>query len=241
MKKITNHVAESGEMFQNQPKSKGLFITATGTDVGKTFATGLIVQKLRQAGCRAGYYKAALSGAQSIAQSDAGYVNRFADIGQPEETLVSYWYRNAVSPHLAAKLEGNPVELSQIVKDYQAVQEQYEYVTVEGSGGIVCPIRWDDKEHLLLEDIIKTLNLPTVVVADAGLGAINGTVLTVEYLRRCKISIKGVVLNRYTGGRLQEDNVRMIEEIGRVPVIACIPPGEKELQMDVHQLKALYE
>ncbi|MGN0684289.1 MAG: ATP-dependent dethiobiotin synthetase BioD, partial [Oscillospiraceae bacterium] len=62
--------------------SKGLFITATGTDIGKTYVTALIVKKLRDAGLNAGYYKAAISGAESVSESDAGYVNRIANIGE---------------------------------------------------------------------------------------------------------------------------------------------------------------
>ena len=62
--------------------ARGLFITATGTDIGKTYVTALIVKKLRSLGLNAGYYKAAVSGAESVSESDAGYVNRVAQIGE---------------------------------------------------------------------------------------------------------------------------------------------------------------
>ena len=163
--------------------SKGLFISATGTDVGKTYVTALIVKKMRQAGFNAGYYKAALSGADCIADSDAGFVNKIAQIGQEEKSLLSYLYKNAVSPHLAAKIEGNPVEKDVVISDYKKVQAKYNYVTVEGSGGIICPIRYDDKAKYFLEDIIKWLNLPVLLIADAGLGTINSVVLTYEYMQ----------------------------------------------------------
>lgn len=133
--------------------SKGLFITATGTDIGKTYVTALLVKKLREANFNAGYYKAALSGADNIAESDAGFVNRIANIHQDEQTLLSYLYKNAVSPHLAAKIEGNPVEKDTVISDYATVQKNYDYVTVEGSGGIICPIRYDDKAKYFLTDI----------------------------------------------------------------------------------------
>ena len=58
--------------------AKGIFVTGTGTDVGKTYVTALIVKKLADAGIHAGYYKAALSGAESIEESDAGYVKKIA-------------------------------------------------------------------------------------------------------------------------------------------------------------------
>lgn len=220
---------------------QGLFVTATGTDVGKTFVTGLIVRKLRQAGQKAGYYKAALSGAPSIVQSDAGFVNDIAEIGQAEESLVSYWYRHAVSPHLAARWEEKPPRLEKILSDYRAVCARYDYVTVEGSGGILCPIRWDETQHLLLEDIVKAMELGAVVVSEAGLGSINAAVLTVEYLRSRHIPIKGIILNRYTGGPLQEDNLQMIEALSGVKVLALVRPDEQELQLSVQAVQDLYE
>ena len=138
-------------------------------------------------------------------------------------------YQNAVSPHLAAKLEGNPVELKKVKEDFQKVSKQYEFVVMEGSGGIVCPIRYDETEHIFLEDFIKTLNLHTLLVADAGLGTINAVVLTVEYLRQKGIGIQGIFMNRYTGNSMEEDNVKMIEELTGIPILALIPTNSNEL------------
>ena len=151
--------------------SKGIFITATGTDIGKTFVTGLIVKKLRDAGLNAGYYKAALSGAElqpdgTWLPGDAAYVTQTSGMTEKPEELVSYIYKTAVSPHLAALREGNPVELDKVKADFAAAQAKYDYVTMEGSGGIICPIRWDE-QHLLLEDLIKATNLGTLVISNA--------------------------------------------------------------------------
>ena len=232
---------KEAQVLPKQHEAKGLFVTATGTDMGKTYVTALLVRAPRQAGYSAGYYKAALSGAQSVEQSDAGYVDRIAGIGQEKELLLSYWYKNAVSPHLAARWEENPARLEKILRDYRAVCSRYEYVTVEGSGGIVCPIRWDEEKHLLLEEIVKAMGLGAVVVADAGLGTINAAVLTVEYLRSRRIPVRGVILNRYSGGEMQEDNLRMIEALSGVPVIALVADGDRQLNCPAETLKALYE
>lgn len=219
---------------------KGLFVTGTGTDTGKTYIAALMVKKLYEAGYNAGYYKAALSGAKSIEESDAGYVKRIAGISQPDETLLSYLYESAVSPHLASRLEGNPVDLEKVKRDYLRVSGEYDYVTVEGSGGIVCPIRWDDSQRILLEDIIKTLGLSAVVAADAGLGAINAAVLTAEYLKRRGISIKGIILNHYHGGVMQEDNAEMIENLTGVPILAKVENNGGELDIAPEKLAACY-
>lgn len=219
---------------------KGIFVTATGTDCGKTYVTGLIVKKLRDSGINAGYYKAALSGADSIAESDAGYVNSFAGIGQKENTLVSYLYKNAVSPHLAARIEGNPVSVEKVKKDFSAVKEKYEFVTVEGSGGIVCPIRYDEHEKIFLGDIVKTLGLECLIVADAGLGTINAVVTTFEYMKNHGIGVKGLILNNWTGGFMQEDNRKMIEEMTGLSIISVVKPGDTELDTDISRLVSVY-
>lgn len=80
-----------------------------------------------------------------------------------------------------------------------------------------------------------------MLVAEAGLGTINATVLTVEYLKNRHIGIKGIILNRYTGNRMEEDNVKMIEELTDVPVIACVQTGATEIDIEAEYLKRLYE
>lgn len=218
---------------------KGIFITGTGTDVGKTYVSALFIKRLRRMGINAGYYKAALSGAVSIAESDAGYVNRVAGIGQAEAELVSYVYKTAVSPHLAARIEGNPVCMERIRQDFSNVSKRYEYIVMEGSGGIVCPIRYDGAVRLFLEDIVKELALETLVVADAGLGAINAAVLTVEYLRQKGIPVLGILLNRYEGGMMQEDNRKMIEEMTGVPVAGLVRRDADSLEMDEQTVRRI--
>ena len=219
---------------------KGLFVTGTGTDVGKTYVTALMVKKLKDAGLSAGYYKAAISGAGSIGESDAGYVKKVSGINQPDEMLVSYLYETAVSPHLAAKLEGNPVDLNKVREDYMQVLNAYDYVTVEGSGGIVCRIRCDDEQEIFLEDIIKMLKLPVVIAADAGLGTINSVVLTAEYLKNHGIEAVGVILNHYGGGVMQEDNARMIESITGLSVFASVGEGDMEFDIEAKALISFY-
>ena len=225
--------------------SKKIFITATGTDIGKTFITALIVKKLRDAGYNAGYYKAALSGADitenGIIPGDAYYVNKIANINETMDNLVSYVYKEAVSPHLASQIEGNPVEMNKVIEDFNNSLSKYDYLTMEGSGGIVCPIRYDHKK-IMLEDIVKELGLSTLIIADAGLGTINHVVLTVEYLKNRNISIKGIILNHYIEGNLlHEDNIKMIEKITEVPVIALVKENDKELDIDINKLLEIYK
>ena len=131
--------------------SKNLFITGTGTDVGKTYVAGLIVKKLRAGKASAAYYKAAMSGNErrtdgTLIPGDALQVKTMSGIEQPLEEMCPYIYENAVSPHLAAKLEGNPIEMERVLENFDRVCGKYDYVTVEGSGGIFCPLRFDEKK-----------------------------------------------------------------------------------------------
>ena len=123
------------------------------------------------------------------------------------------------------------MDLNKIKDDFKSVCHKYDYVTVEGSGGIICPIRWDNSEHILLEDIIKTLELNTIIIADSGLGTINATVLTTEYLKSKNIGIKGIILNHYTGNHMQKNNMDMIQELTGVPVIECVAPNDKNINI----------
>ena len=227
---------------------KALFITGTGTDIGKTYVTGLIVVKLVDSGRRqASYYKAALSGAEPGADGrlepgDALFVKEMAGLAEPVEKLVSYIYREEVSPHLAAKLNDRPIDFERVKQDFAAARSGCEFLTMEGSGGIICPLRWDDEQKVILDDLLKALKIPALVIADAGLGTINAAVLTIEHLCARAIPIAGVFLNNFhPGDRMEEDNRQMIEAITGVPVLAVIEPGAQELDMDAAALAALYE
>lgn len=226
---------------------KALFITGTGTDIGKTYVTGLIVKKLRDAGLNAGYYKAALSGAEpdangTLQPGDAIYVNRVANIGEKTENLVSYVYKEAVSPHLAAKINDQPIDFAKVTADFKRALAKYDYLTMEGSGGIICPLRWDNQQHVVLDDLVKKLDLGVLIIADAGLGTINAAVLTIEHLKSRNIPIKGIIFNNYIPHDLmQDDNERMIEEMTGIKVLAKVKKGDTELNMAVSCLQSLYE
>lgn len=226
--------------------SKNLFITGTGTDVGKTFVTGLILKKLKESCRNAAYYKAAMSGNErrpdgSLIPGDALTVKTMSGIGQPLETMCPYIYETAVSPHLASRLEGNPVQMEVVKKGFEQVCSSYDYVTMEGSGGILCPICFDETK-IQLEDIIRELGLSCLIIADAGLGTINSVVLTVEYMRSRNIPIKGIIFNHYHPGNvMEEDNLHMCEYLTGLNVLACVQDSDTDLHMDADVLAALYE
>lgn len=222
--------------------TKGIFITATGTDVGKTFISALIVKKVRELGLNCGYYKPALSGAEvvdgKLIPGDCKYVLTKAGIDKEPSKCASYIFEKAVSPHLASQCENNPIKLSKILNDFKQAKSEYDYLLVEGAGGIVCPFNMDD--DILLPDVINALNLDVIIVADAALGTINSTVLTVEYAKNHGINVKGIILNNYDDSDLmQRDNRKSIEWLTGIAVIATVEKNAEDI--DIEDLLSLFK
>ena len=219
--------------------AKALFITGTGTDVGKTYVSALIAKQLKDDGLDIGYYKAALSGSNEITDSDAWYVKEKANLTDSYDEMVSYTYKHAYSPHLASQIEGNPIEMKVIKEAYKDISKRHDYMIVEGSGGIICPIRYDKDKKIFLEDIIKELDIPSVIIADAGLGTINSTVLTIEYMMKRKLKINGVILNKFEiSNVMHEDNKQMIEEMTDIKVVGIV---NTENILKIDNLISLFE
>lgn len=226
--------------------SKKLFITGIGTDIGKTYVTGLILKKFQDNQKNAAYYKAAMSGNErrpdgTLIPGDALHVKTVSGISQPLEEMCPYVYETAVSPHLASQIEGNPVDMKTVLQTFDTVCDRYDYVTAEGSGGILCPLR-SDEQNIQLEDFIKARDLNCLIIADAGLGTINSVVLTVEYMRTHDLPVKGIIFNHYeAGNRLHEDNLFMCEAMTGLKVLACVKDGDTDLDIPFELLESLYE
>lgn len=226
--------------------SKNIFVTGTGTEIGKTYVAGLLVKKLHEAGEKSAYYKAAMSGNDKDADGnlipgDAKFVKELAGIDQNLNEMCPYIYERAYSPHLAAQIEGNPVHLDYVVEKLRDLEKKYDYITLEGSGGILCPLRFDDEE-VYLEDLVKKAKLSSIIVADAGLGTINNLVLTDFYMKEKGMKVKGIIFNNFIPGDvMQEDNIKMCEHMSGLKVLACVKKGDKDLDIDIDKLKEIYE
>lgn len=215
--------------------TKAIFVTATGTDVGKTYISALIVKKMRQLGFNCGYYKPALSGAEyvdgKLIPGDCAYVVKISGLNEAPQDYVSYTFKTAVSPHLAAEIENNPIKLEKIKSDFNKIKSKYDYLVVEGAGGIICPFNMEDK--LILPDVIKALGLDIVIVSTAKLGSINSAVLTVEYAKQKGINIAGIILNNYDENDfMQRDNKQQIEKLSGIPIITEVKTGDLDINID---------
>lgn len=216
--------------------SKNIFITATGTDIGKTYISALIIKKMREAGFNCGYYKPVLSGVETsdgkLIKSDCNYVIETAKIPTSADDCVTYRWEEAVSPHLAAQRAGERICINKILEDYQKASHKYDYLLVEGAGGITCPLRLSDKEKYLLKDLIKELGTNILIAADAGLGTINSILLTVEYAKANGIKIEGIILNNYEPDNfMHQDNLKQVEYLTGIKVIATVERGQKDITL----------
>lgn len=211
--------------------TKGIFITATGTDVGKTYISALLVKKMREIGLSCGYYKPAMSGIEEGKLSDVEYVFKIGGLDGNPMDFVSYPFIEALSPHLAAKRVGVSINVGKIKADFDEISKGYEYILVEGAGGITCPFNLDNQK-LLLTDVIRTLGLDTIIVADAALGTINSTLLTVEYARHKGIGVRGIILNNYDENDFMHvDNKNQIENLTGIKVISKVKKDETDIEI----------
>lgn len=211
--------------------NRGIFITGTDTGVGKTLVSAALALHLKKRGVTVGVMKPIETGVSAgrETQSDAG---RLRSIIESEDTLGAicpYSFELPVAPLTATQLNGTSINLSTIGKIYRLLSNQYERMVVEGVGGVQVPIT--PRETVLT--LIKQLRLPVVVVGRSGLGGINHALLTIDALRRQKIRIIALVLNRTYPvrsalARAQErSTLEILRKQSGVPVIGPLPyePG----------------
>lgn len=224
--------------------TQSIFVTATGTDIGKTYVSGLLVKKMRELNNNCGYFKPALSGAVlkdgKLVPGDCEFVVNMSGLSINPENCVSYCFEEAVSPHLASKRLGVKIDIPKIKLDFENLSESFDYMVVEGAGGITCPFRLDD-EVLLLHDVIKALNLDIIIVADGGLGTINSALLTVEYAKSKGLNIRGIILNNYDETDFMHiDNKIQVERLTGIKVVGTVAKNGSDLKISNEDLIKIF-
>ncbi|QTC41819.1 dethiobiotin synthase [Bacillus sp. V3] len=218
----------------------GFFITGTDTEIGKTMITAVLTKYYLDRGADIFPYKPVQSGAEwegdKLNAPDTVFYERFAGREFGAETN-TYLFKIPSSPHLAAALEGVKIESQPIVDQTEKLLNSHELLLVEGAGGLIVPL--NEEETMI--DLIDRLTLPVILVARAGLGTINHTVLSVMALKQRNIKIAGIVLNQVTPDELpeiEEDNRKMLEKLSDVPVIGTFPyiKGEEFEKLDVGEI-----
>ena len=215
-------------MATERKRLRGLFVTGTDTGVGKTWVAAGVLAALRRRGIDAVPMKPVQTGCTGrgpalLAPDLEASLVAAGLVPTPDDRalMVPYAFRPACSPHLAAARAGVRIDLGRIVRAARALAAAHEFVCVEGAGGVLVPL--DGK--LTMVDLMQRLGLPVLLVARAGLGTINHTLLSLRVLRESGVSVAGVVFNQTEPGpwgRIETDNVKTVVRLGRVPVVACL-------------------
>ena len=209
--------------------SRGIFITGTDTDVGKTIVTAGLLWQLRNAGVNAASMKPVQTGAETA--EDGSYIapdlvvhHRAAGFTPPSDDLrlmAPYLYEPACSPHLAGRMAGRYPDIGHIKDCAQQLMQRYETLLVEGAGGVYAPLT--ESETML--DLMKALAYPVILVAHLGLGTINHTLLSVEALRGAGLDVLGVVFSEGQDVQpdfIKQDNPGAVRSFGKVEILGNI-------------------
>ena len=203
---------------------RGLLVTGTDTEVGKTVVAGAIAAALRARGERVAVYKPVVTGLDEPAVPGWPRDDELlaAAAGVPVETVTPHRFGPPVSPHLAAELAGVELDLdSMILAAGAAVAEAGADVLIaEGVGGLLVPLT---REHTV-RDLAVALGLPLVIAARPGLGTINHTLLTIEAARATGLTVAAVVITPWPEepSAMTRSNRETIARLGGVDV-ATLP------------------
>ena len=202
----------------------GVFVTGTGTEVGKTVVAGVIARRASATGHRVSVFKPAVSGLDEGREQgvvpDHEHLRRASGSEQTDDEISPYRFGPAVSPHLAAELEGVEIAPQRLRDGLAVARKAGDFLVCEGVGGFQVPLRLD----YLVRDFARDAALPVLVVAAPGLGTINHTLLTVEAVRAAGLEVLGVVLTPWPPepNRLELSNLEAIRELGGVRVETLI-------------------
>lgn len=205
----------------------GIFITGTDTGVGKTVIAGGLAGAIKKKGINVGIMKPVQTGGKkdekgNLFSEDAHFVMKTANIKEDLNLVNPVCLEPALAPSVAAKLSGVFVDIKKIKSSFNKLREKYEFLIVEGAGGITVPII----EDYLMRDLIFDLKLPAVIVARPTLGTINHTILTVKYLDEKGIKVIGIILNNLDPkkiGMAEKTNPGVIESLTKRPILGIVP------------------
>ena len=217
------------DVFRDLPKTAGLFITATDTEVGKTLVTGAIARLLRDAGKKVGVLKPVASGCrrdrEGLVSADAEFLAACAETDYPLSVITPVCYKTPAAPMVCAEIERRGVDFEAIAAAFGYLAETCDVVLVEGIGGALVPLA----EEVTILDVAGRLDLPTVIVARPGLGTITQTLLTLAAVRAAGLPVAGVVINGYNAATAEvpeETAPDIIARCGRTHILTIVPYDE---------------
>lgn len=209
-----------------------VFVTSTGTEIGKTFVTAGLIRHFRGTGRPVNAIKPVVSGfdPETAADSDPGVLLQALDrpITTDEIARISPWrFKAAVAPDLAAKREGRSVDFRALVRFCENAMTPKEILLIEGVGGVMVPL---DDRHTVI-DWICALRIPVVLVVGSYLGTISHTLTALHVLAQRNLETTAIVISETPGSTVSlDDTAASINRFGDlIDIVALprLPPGEK--------------
>lgn len=200
---------------------RGLFVTGTGTGVGKSVVAAALIAALADRGLKVAAFKPAVSGLDEPA---AGWppdheLLAAATGWQSPRDVSPHLFGPPVSPHLAATESGVSIALDSLVESLMAISERADLTICEGVGGLLVPLSGDPDLSVL--DLAKAVDLPVVVVTHPGLGTISDTRLTVDRLVAEGLTVAAVVISDWPArpDMIERSNLETLKNLSGVEVV----------------------
>lgn len=209
---------ERGHIGPRSTGTSGVFVTGTGTEVGKTVVAAAIARTLTDEGKRVAVFKPAVTGLDESGEADHELLRRAAGSTQSDEEIAPYRYGPPMSPHLAAEQAGEEIEPTRLLAGARAAAGGADALVCEGVGGLLVPLA----PSYSVRDFAVDLGLPLVVAASPGLGTINHTLLTIEAARSVGLEVAAVVLTPWpeSPSPIERSNRETIAALGEVEVVS---------------------
>jgi dethiobiotin synthetase len=198
---------------------RGLFVTGTGTGVGKTIVSAALLASMRATGELVRAYKPVVTGlTEPPVEWPPDHELLALAAGMMPEKIAPLRFDPPVSPHLAAAMAGKPLDPRSLIERAKASAGVHAngVLIVEGVGGLLVPLTDD----FSVRDLAVEIALPLLIVGRPGLGTINHTLLTIESARTAGLSVAAVVLTPWSGepSRLERSNRETIAQLGGIEV-----------------------
>jgi dethiobiotin synthetase len=210
---------------------RGVFVSGTGTEVGKTVVAAVIARTFAAEGASVAVFKPAVTGLDDLTadgpkrgvrlpfsahRPDFEVLREAAGSRQSDEEIAPYRYGPPMSPHLAAELAGEEISPQRLLSVARAARDSADVLVCEGVGGLLVPLA----PGYLVRDLAADLLLPLVIAASPGLGTINHTLLTIEAARAAGLAVAGIVLTPWPDEptAIEQSNRETIAKLSGVEV-----------------------
>jgi len=201
---------------------KSLFIAGTDTDVGKTYITAGLAVTLRKMGVDVGIMKpfaAGIAQKKGYKSEDVEILSAAAQVSDPENMINPQFFPIPASPYTAWKRLKTKPKISTILSSFKKLTKIHDLMLVEGMGGIMTPILKD----YYITNLIKEMDIPTVIVTRSKIGTVNHTIMTVKMCEKYKIPIKGIIINDFDAGYPVKELTRDLKNLTGIPILGSIP------------------